>query len=386
MSVQIKGESLIELRATANALKRELAGYPGVIDISDSFRGGKRELALEILPEAEALGLSLSDLARQVRQAFYGQEVQRVQRGRDDVRVMVRYPQSDRRSLGDLEQMRIRTSDGFAVPFSAVAHAEVEEGYSSIKRVDRRRVVTVTADVDEAVANANQIAADLRARVMPALAARHPGIEYDFAGEQREQSEFLESLKRGWVVALLVIYALLAIPLRSYLQPLIIMSAIPFGLVGAVWGHVLLGHDFSMFSLIGLVALSGVVVNDSLVMVDYINGRVAQGEGVSEAIRSAGIARFRAILLTSLTTFAGLTPLMMETSVQAQMLIPMAISLAFGVIFATAITLVLVPASYLILEDVQAWISGAGRSASDAIAAGGALPGDAQPSGASRYQ
>ncbi|MBW2231634.1 MAG: efflux RND transporter permease subunit [Deltaproteobacteria bacterium] len=385
MSIELKGESLTELRRAANTLKRELATYPGVIDISDSFRGGKQELTLEILPEAEALGLSLADLGRQVRQAFYGHEAQRVQRGKDDVRVVVRYPRSDRHSLGDLEQMHIRTADGFAVPFSAVARAEIAEGYATIKRIDRRRVVTVTADVDEELANANEIVADLRARVIPDLVAAHPLIEYDFAGEQREQAEFLDSLKRGWIVALLVIYALLAIPLRSYTQPFVIMTAIPFGLVGAVWGHVLMGHDFSMFSLIGLVALSGVVVNDSLVMVDYINGRRDAGEPIDQAIRTAGVARFRAILLTSLTTFAGLTPLMLETGVQAQMLIPMAISLAFGVIFATTITLVMVPTSYLILDDLHTWLMGAGRSASEAARASAAPTADVQTSGASRY-
>jgi len=351
MSVELKGEHLASLRAASEKLKRVLAQYPGVLDISDSFRGGKQEVALEILPEAEALGLSLADLGRQVRQAFYGHEAQRVQRGRDDVRVMVRYPESHRHSLGDLEQMRIRTADGSAVPFSAVARASSTEGFSSIKRIDRQRVVTVTADVDDQLANANDINADLRERILPELALEHPDVSFGFAGEQREQADFLGALKRGWIVALFVIYALLAIPLRSYVQPLIIMAAIPFGLVGAAWGHVLMGHDFSMFSLIGLVALSGVVVNDSLVMVDFINGRRRAGETLLEAIREAGVARFRAILLTSLTTFAGLTPLMLETSVQAQMLIPMAISLAFGVIFATAITLILVPAVYMILED-----------------------------------
>ena len=351
VAVQLSGHDLDSLRDAARELRHALAEYPGVLDISDSFRGGKQELDLEILPEAEALGISRADLGRQVRQAFYGHEAQRVQRGRDDVRVMVRYPAADRHSLGDLEQMRIRAADGSAVPFSLVASAHLGEGFSTISRVSRRRVVTVSAEVDPSVTNANDVVADRQKGVLPGILATHPGVHFSFEGEQREQSEFLEHLGRGWLTALLVIYALLAVPLRSYLQPLIIMSAIPFGLVGAVWGHVLLGHDFSMFSLIGLVALSGVVVNDSLVMVDYVNERVRQGTPIETALREAGGARFRAILLTSLTTFVGLTPLMAETSVQAQMLIPMAISLAFGVIFATSITLVLVPAATLILDD-----------------------------------
>jgi multidrug efflux pump subunit AcrB len=349
--LELRGRDLDELRAAAARLRGALARYPGVIDIRDSFRGGMQELEIEILPSAEALGLSVADLGRQVRQAFFGHEAQRVQRGRDDVPVMVRYPSDERRSLADLERMRIRTGDGSAVPFSAVARATLGDGYASIQRVGRRRVVTVSADVDTDVGNGNQIVAALRRAELPEIQAAHPGVEFAFEGEQREQSEFLSSLARGWLMALLAIYGLLAVPLRSYSQPLIIMSAIPFGLIGAVWGHVLMGYDFSMLSVIGIVALSGVVVNDSLVLVDYVNRRRREGAGLRQALVDAGSARFRAILLTSLTTFAGLTPLMIEQSVQARMLIPMGISLAFGVIFATLITLVLVPCTYLILED-----------------------------------
>lgn len=360
LAIQLDGASLLELRSAARELKERLAVYPGVVDLSDSFRGGKQELELTLLPTARALGLTLQDLARQVRQAFYGLEVQRFQRGRDEVRVMVRYPAARRRSLGDLEHMMIRTTDGAAVPFAAVAQATLTEGYATIKRKDGRRIVTVTADVDNEVANANEIVADLK-RHLPELVREYPGILFSFEGEQRDQNEFLTSLGRGWAMALVAIYALLAVPLRSYVQPFIIMTAIPFGLVGAVWGHVLMGHDFSMFSVIGIVALSGVVVNDSLVLVDWINRERQRGAPLASAIREAGIARFRAILLTSLTTFAGLSPLLLEESVQAQMLIPMAISLAFGVMFATAITLFLVPSAYLILEDARAlgrrWIA-----------------------------
>ncbi|MGH0037155.1 MAG: efflux RND transporter permease subunit [Myxococcota bacterium] len=352
VEIELSGPDLTRLRSAAEDVKEALAAYPGVIDLRDSFRGGQQQLELDILPSAEALGLSLHDLGNQVRQAFYGHEVQRVQRGRDDVRVMVRYPIEERRSLGDLENMRIRTADGEAVPFAAVAEASLQRGFSTISRVDRRRVISVTADIDPAVANANEILAQFRREELPQIAAIHSSVQVSFEGEQREQREFLSALGKGWLLALFAIYALLAIPLRSYLQPLIIMSAIPFGLVGAVWGHVLLGHDFSMFSLVGVVALSGVVVNDSLVLVDFVNRRRAEGARLHEALVDAGSARFRAILLTSLTTFAGLTPLLLETSAQAQMLIPMGISLAFGVIFATVITLLLVPSFYLVLEDL----------------------------------
>jgi multidrug efflux pump subunit AcrB len=350
--LELAGSDLDELVTAAERVKRILAVYPGVMDISDSFRGGKQEIELEILPEAEALGLTLSDLAGQVRQAFYGHEVQRIQRGRDDVKVVVRYPAEDRRSLGDLERMRIRAADGSAVPFSSVAHANLGRGFSSIQREDRRRVVSVTAAVDTHVSNANEIVADLKRELVPEIEAIHPRVQISFGGEQREQAEVLGSLIRGWIIALIAIYALLAVPLRSYLQPLIIMVAIPFGLVGAVAGHLIMQYKFSMMSVVGLVALSGVVVNDSLVLVDYVNKRRAKGAAMQDAIREAGAARFRAVLLTSLTTFAGLTPLLMEQNVQAKLLIPMGISLAFGVIFATLITLVMVPVSYLILEDL----------------------------------
>jgi len=350
--LELTGPDLDELVAAAERAKRVLAVYPGVMDISDSFRGGKQEIELEILPEAEALGLTLSDLAGQVRQAFYGHEVQRIQRGRDDVKVVVRYPAEDRRSLGDLERMRIRAADGSPVPFASVARANLGRGFASIHRQDRRRMVSVTAAVDTQMANANEIVADLKREVVPDIEAIHPGVQISFGGEQREQAEVLGSLIRGWIIALIAIYALLAVPLRSYVQPLIIMVAIPFGLVGAIGGHLIMQYKFSMMSVVGLVALSGVVVNDSLVLVDYINRRRAKGAALQDAIRDAGAARFRAILLTSLTTFAGLTPLLVEQSVQAKFLIPMAISLAFGVIFATLITLVMVPVSYLVLEDL----------------------------------
>jgi multidrug efflux pump subunit AcrB len=351
IQVELSGRDLDPLRAAADLVAQQLAAYPGVLDIRDSFRSGKRELELELKPSAEALGLSVTDLGRQVRQAFYGQEVQRLQRGRDEVKVVVRYPLEERRSLEDLENMRIQTADGFAVPFSTVATARLGEGFAGIRRVDRRRVVTVTADVDTGRTNAGQVLAHLEETTLSEIKNAFPGVRISFEGEQREQAEFLSSLGRGWAIAMLVIYALLAVPLRSYTQPLIIMSAVPFGLVGAVWGHVVMGLHFSMLSLIGLVALSGVVVNDSLVLIDYTNRKRAEGANLREAIVVAGQARLRAILLTSATTFAGLTPLLLETSVQARMLIPMAVSLGFGVIVATVITLILVPAYYVILGD-----------------------------------
>jgi multidrug efflux pump subunit AcrB len=266
---------------------------------------------------------------------------------------MVRYPKNERRSLGDMEDMRIRTPDGLEVPFSQVATVEPGRGYASIKRVDRRRAVNVTANVDASVVTPGEINADLDGRVLPEIQASHPGVLYTHEGAKSEERDTIAGLQRGFALALLVIYALLAIPLRSYVQPLVIMSAIPFGLVGAVWGHLVMGMDLTILSMFGIVALAGVVVNDSLVMVDFIN-RHRRTLDLPTAVREAGVARFRPILLTSLTTFFGLLPLLLERSLQARFLIPMAVSLSFGVLFATFISLVLVPAGYMIAEDLTA--------------------------------
>ena len=247
--------------------------------------------------------------------------------------------------------MRIRTPSGAEVPFSVAAHAEVGRGFASIQRKDRQKVVNVTADVDVKTANANEIIANLTANVLPEILADHPRVGYSLEGEQREQAETMSGLGGSFLFAMMMVYILLAIPFKSYTQPLIVMSAIPFGIVGAVWGHVILGMNLTMLSMFGVVALTGVVVNDSLVMVDFINKMRDGGRPITEAIREAGAQRFRPILLTSVTTFLGLTPILLEKSLQAQFLIPMAVSLGFGVLFATFITLMLVPVLYLILDD-----------------------------------
>jgi multidrug efflux pump subunit AcrB len=354
VSVQLSHRDFDTLLKAVDQLKLVVAEYPGTRDVADSFLPGKKELKLGLTDVGRAAGLTLSDLARQVRAGFYGHEVQRVQRGRDDIRVMVRYPEDERRSRGDIDEMRIRLPNGIEVPFTTVATVEEGRGYAVINRTDRRRVVTVTADVEESVANANEISADLRKSVLPGLAADFPGLSFDFEGEQREQAESLGSLRLNFVVAQLAIFALLAIPFRSYSQPLIIMSAIPFGLVGAVFGHLLMGLNMTMLSLFGMVALTGVVVNDSLILIDLINRRRAEGFSVDQAIRESGERRFRPIMLTTATTFLGLTPMIFETSMQAKFLIPMAVSLGYGIVFATAITLILIPTLYRILEDLKA--------------------------------
>ena len=290
VDVQLAGPDLNRLRAAAEDVKRRLREYAGVYEVTDSFRAGKEEMKLGIKPAAEALGLTLQDLGRQVRQAFYGEEAQRIQRGRDDIRVMVRYPRDERRSLGDLENMRIRTRTpgGGEVPFSQVAIVEPGRGFASIRRVDRNRAVNVTASVDATVTSAGDVIADLNARILPEVLARYPGVFYTFEGMMAEQRDVLGGLQRGFVLALLLIFALLAVPLRSYVQPLIIMSAIPFGLIGAVWGHIFLGLDVSMMSMFGLVAVTGVVVNDSLIMVDFINRARAVHTDVGRMARQAG--------------------------------------------------------------------------------------------------
>jgi multidrug efflux pump subunit AcrB len=353
INVQLTGLNIDNLQAASERLKGELTQYAGVFDIADSYRVGKQEVKLKIKPAAESFGLTQVDLARQVRQAFYGEEAQRIQRGRDDVRIMVRYPEEDRRSLADLENMRIRTPDGGQVPFSVVAEASPGRGYASIRRIDRQRTVNVTADVDTKRGNASEVLADLRESVLPGILADYPGVSFTFEGEQREQAETMGGLKRGFGFALLAIFALMAIPFKSYIQPLIVMSVIPFGVVGAIWGHLIMGLDLTILSMFGVVALAGVVVNDSIVLVHYINARRAEGVPMDQAVRLAGVARFRAILLTSVTTFAGLSPLLLERSVQAKFMVPMAVSLGFGVVFATFITLMIVPVSYMVLEDIK---------------------------------
>ena len=353
LELQLSSEDTDILTAAAERLKLALADYPGVQDIDDSYQEGKQELKLSLLPAARTLGLTLRDLASQVRQGFYGDEALRLQRGRDDVRVMVRYPKEERTSIGDLELMRVRTPEGAEVPFSSVAKVDGGRGYASISRQDRRRVVSVIADVDQNVTNAQEVLADLQQDVIPALIADYPTLHLSFEGEERDRKESMDSLKGGFLIALLAIYALLAVLFKSYAQPIIIMSAIPFGLLGAVLGHVAMGLDLTLLSLFGVVALTGVVVNDSLIMVDFINRTRAEGHGMREAVLISGVRRFRPIVLTSLTTFAGLTPMLLEKSMQAKFLIPMAVSLGFGVLFATVITLILVPVSYLILEDLK---------------------------------
>lgn len=352
IDVNLSGPDLTRLREATDWAKAELAKYPGVIDISDSGRSGKDELRfMRLTQSGKSLGLRLEDVAAQVRDAFYGNEAQRLQRGRDEVKVMIRIPEDDRRTLASLETMKIRTASGDEVPLRQVVEYEFGSGPAVINRTDRQRSIKITADVT-ASTNANEVVGPYTENVLDQISIRFPGVGYGYEGEQQDQATSVREIGTGFLFALVAIYVLIAIPLKSYWQPIIIMSVIPFGLVGAIAGHLLLGIDLSIMSMCGIVALAGVVVNDSLVMVDFVN-RHRDETDVEQAARDAGVRRFRAIMLTSLTTFVGIMPMVLETDVQARFLIPMAVSLGFGILFATVITLFLVPCVYLILEDIR---------------------------------
>jgi multidrug efflux pump subunit AcrB len=351
LSFQFSGESLDSLERAAAELVAKLAQYEGIFDIQNSATSGGQEIRLAIKPEAEALGLTIASLGRQVRQAFYGEEAQRIQRGKDELRVMVRYPLEDRRSIADLENMIIRTPAGDEVPFESVADVSFGSSYSSINRLNTARTVTVSADIDAEMVEPGEVINEISTNFIPDLLSRYPDVNYGLEGASLEEREFVRNLAVASIVALFLIYALIAIPLRSYAQPLVIMAVIPFGLIGAVIGHMIMGKAISMFSLFGLVALAGVVVNDSLIMIDFVNRAREDGVPLRQAVIDSGTQRFRAIMLTSFTTAAGLMPIMFETSVQAQYMIPMAISMSYGIVFATAITLFLIPALFMLHLD-----------------------------------
>jgi len=360
IEVQLRGQNVDHLTEAAAAVRDKLETYEGLFDVSDNLDESRDEIQLKIRPEAEQFGLTMSDLARQVRQAFFGEEIQTIQRNRDEVRVMLRYPREDRESIAALESMMIRTADGRSVPFSSVAEATIGTSFPRIERINRNRAVEISADADKEVVDLASVRADL-SEWIPTILAQYPGLSFSFEGEAKDERDNSGSLYIGAMMIVFGIYAMLAIPFRSYVQPLMVMAVIPYGLIGAVIGHLIegwikqegSGMPLSFLSYFGMLALSGVVVNDSLVLVDYINRRRRAGAKVFEAVSMAGAARFRAIILTSATTFAGLFPLIRMEATQAQFLIPMAVSLGYGILFATLITLILVPINYLILHDIR---------------------------------
>ncbi|MDO6426886.1 efflux RND transporter permease subunit [Thalassotalea sp. 1_MG-2023] len=352
IDIQLAANDLETLKEVSEQVKERLRTYPTVFEISDSLSNGKQELEIELTDQGHAMGISRSTITRQVRNAFFGSEIQRIQRGRDDVRVIIKFPLAERQSIANLNEMLIETPSGGQVPLSHVATLKAGKSPSAINRIDRYRTVNVTADVDKESTNMTVLNNDLRPYI-ESLVAKYPGVSFTMEGEAREQSDSFGSLQLGLVFVFFIIYCLLAIPFKSYIQPLIVMSVIPFGAIGAVVGHWIMGMDLTIMSLLGIMALIGVVVNDSLVLVDFINKRRAEGIALMEAVLTAGQSRFRPVMLTSLTTFIGLMPLLFEKATQAQFLIPMAVSLGFGIIFATFITLILIPVNYLLVEDVK---------------------------------
>jgi multidrug efflux pump subunit AcrB len=316
----------------------------GVSDVQSDRSAGLQEIRIELRPEARTLDLTLAALARQVRAAFFGEEALRLQRGPEDVRVYVRLPPAERDTAADVERYLVRTPTGATVPLSRVATVSMDVAPSSIRRKNGQRTVTVTADVDTSATTGAEVNAALTNTILPELAAAHPGLAFAFGGEQQQQVESTDTLGRGFLLALLIIYALLAIPLGSYTKPLIIMAVIPFGIIGAILGHLIIGIGLSIVSMMGILGLNGVVVNDSLVMVDFINRKLRDGVPARAAIIDGAKARFRPIFLTSVTTFLAFTPLLLERAIQAQFLIPFAASIGFGIVFATAILMLVVPA------------------------------------------
>jgi len=355
--------SFNDLRAASSQLQDKLAEYQGLAEITDSFESAKAEFELQLKPQAEYLGITASNLARQVRQAFFGTEAQRIQRGRSDVRVMVRYPEEQRKSLATLDSMMIRTPNGTEVPFDTVAEIKPGKSLPAIYRVDRMRQLTVSAEAESDEIDVDSIVMELERDFLPRLVEQYTGMNYVKSGNARQQEEDARNIRFNTILVILGVYVLLAIPFKSYVKPFVVMAVIPFGIVGAILGHVIMdwilgaiwddGVTVNIMSQLGFLALSGVVVNDSLIMVHFISARVKEGVKLGEAVRAAGVRRFRPILLTSMTTFAGLLPLMFEQSRGSKFMISMAISLGWGVVFATVITLILVPVNTLILDDLK---------------------------------
>ncbi len=350
IEMEITGKILPDLLAAAEVIKKTLAGFSGVYDIADDFEAGRREAQIQLRDSARPLGITARSLALEVRGAFYGLEARTLQRDREDVDIMVRFPEERRRHIYELEAMHIATPDGRMIPFREVARIEEAPGYSSLRRVDQRRAVVVSADVDHSKGNPEVITSALSTTIRQ-LEADYPGLRIEFGGNKRELAKSFGSLKRDFLIALVIIFVLLAGLFKSYVQPMIVMTAIPFGLIGAVAGHYLMGYPLTILSIIGIVALAGIAVNDSLILVDFTNKETKEGCSALEAVIQAGQRRLRPIILTSLTTILGLAPMMAETSWQARFLIPMAISISFGLLFTTILTLLVVPAIYLIVDD-----------------------------------
>ena len=359
LSIELDHADIHILEQASKALADALRAYPIVSDVDDGFSPGKQQLDFSLLPEGKSLGLTPANVARQVRNAFYGAEVLRQQRGRNEIKVMVRLPENERLAASHIDELMVWTPTGKEMPLREAVQVRHGRAYTAIDRHNGHRNVQVTANVNPK-SKAGEIINDLKATELPRLIRQYPGLQYSFEGQEAAVAESMGSLKLSFLFAVMAIYALLAIPLRDYILPLLVIVAIPFGIIGAIFGHLLLGLDLSIVSLLGIVALSGVVVNDSMVLIDHARKLQADSpqQTPAETIKIAATERFRPILLTTLTTFAGLTPMILETSRQARFLIPMAISIGFGVLFATLITLVFIPSLYLVADDFRQWRRG----------------------------
>ncbi len=381
IDIWMKGRDLDQLGAAATELKEKLGTYEGLYQIKDDFRVGKKEINLKLKPEARALGLHVYDLAKQIFTGYFGEELMRVQRGDNNLRIRLRYPEQERTQVSDLEKMRVRVSmphkgvmtttamneakmklgTGLPdlppkvqeVPLTSVADLEYKAGVTSIQRTNGQRRVAVSAEVDISRANANEIVAELKSGFLPQLVHKYPGISLSFEGDQQDFREALDYLAIAYPLALLGIFVLVAASFRSYIQTIVVMIAVPFGSAAALFGHLMFGYDISIMSILGFVALSGVVVNDGIVLVDCVNTYISEGESFYEAVRRAGARRFRAIFLTTATTVGGLAPLMLEKDTQAQMLIPMALAMSAGVAFSMLVSLLIVPCTLCIINDAR---------------------------------
>jgi len=350
LTVELNHKDLNILEAAGEELAELISEVDNVRDIDDGFSPGKPQFDFSLLPAGRSLGLTTAQVARQVRNAFYGSEVLRQQRGRNEIKVRVRLPKNERVSRYDLEELNIRTPAGTDVPITEVVKVIRGRAYTNIHRRMGKRTITVTANVTPEK-DTNLVLSRVTEDFLPLIMANHPGLGYGFEGKQKDFRKSMGSLAMGFGFAMFIIYVLLAIPFNSYAQPAIIMVSIPFGIVGAIFGHLVMGYSLSIISMMGIVALSGVVVNDSLVLIDFANNSQHKGLNAHDAVHLAAIRRFRPIMLTTLTTFGGLAPMIFETSRQARFLIPMALSLGYGILFATLISLLLVPCFYLVVDD-----------------------------------
>jgi len=352
IAFRLESKDDVQLLAAAKALKAKMNKLKGVSDVNDSRQTSAKEVQFELKPLAYSLGLTLADVATQVGYSFYGLEAQRILRDTEEIKVMLRYPEEQRSSVGHVDEVMIKAPNGAELPLAELATIKLTDGVTRIRRENGNRTINVWAKVDAEQVEPFEVAKDIRDNFIPQLLRQYPLVKSEVSGRIQEEIDSANTQLRDFVISLIVIFSLLAIPLKSYAQAFMIMVAIPFGVIGAVFGHLILGMDLNTLSVFGILAAAGVVVNDSLVMVDYVNNSRKNGIALKDAVIHAGTKRFRAIMLTSITTFVGLVPIVFfETSMQAKIVIPMAVSLSFGVLFATVVTLVLIPSLYVIIED-----------------------------------